>query len=155
MAKINSVGKIKVGKLYELPNKDVVRVVRINVALNNVVVYNYHSHSNNTESLDSAESSFSQLFKLADVARFVGKKPETIRKYESLGLISKVRKIMTNPDGRAQTRVYSQEDIDQLRAFFETRRPVGRPRTRENKKYSKQEVKQKLDHIKMKEKLNG
>lgn len=155
MSKNTDFGKIKVGKLYIKPDNCVVRVMGVNIALKNVIVYNYHSHTNEVVPIDIAADSFGQAYKLADAARVVGKKSATIRKYENTGLIPKARKITTNPEGRAQTRVYSQEDLDQLVIFFERRRPAGRPSLYRSNASNKEEVKNKLDQIKMKEKLNG
>lgn len=155
MSKVVDFGKVKVGRLYINSNDNVVRVVKVNTTLNNVIVYNYHSHTNQIVDLDSADKLLTQVFKLAEVARAVGKKPTTIRKYEANGLIPKARKIATNPEGKAQTRIYSLEDVEQLKLFFEKRRPVGRPSMDRSKEYSREEVKNKLDQIKMKEKLNG
>lgn len=149
MAKIVDLGKIKVGKLYVTPNDDIVRVVRINAVHNSAAIYNYHSHINQSVNLDVAAENFIQVFKLADAARAIGKRPATIRTYEAKGLVEKAKKIATNPDGKALTRIYSVEDIESLRLFFEKRRPVGRPRFDRSKKYSKEEVKNKLDQIKI------
>ncbi len=155
MSKNTDFGKVKVGRLYIKPDSCVVRVVRVNMALENVIVYNYHSHTNEVVPFDLAVESFGQAYKLADVARVVGKKSATIRKYENDGLIPKARKITTNPEGRAQTRVYSQEDLEQLVVFFEKRRPAGRPSLNRGNVYNREEVKNKLDQIKIKERLNG
>jgi hypothetical protein len=155
VANVSELGRIKVGKLYITSDDYIVRVVRINTMYNNVVFYNYHSHSNQSAEISLFEDSFMQAYKIADVARSLGRKASTIRKYESEGLLPKAKKISTNPEGKAQTRVYSQEDVDNLKSFFERRRPVGRPSYNRNNPLNKQEIKFKIDHIKMKEKLNG
>ena len=154
MSKVVDLGKIKVGKLYITQGNIVVRVVKVNLTLNNVIVYDYHSHTNSSFELDMAEKIFAPAFKLADAARAVGKKPSTIRKYENDGLIPKAKKVSSNPEGRAHMRVYSLEDIEQLRLFFERRRPVGRP-VSSSKEYKRKDVKLKLGNIKAKEKFNG
>lgn len=151
MHKVNNFGKLKINKLYFLPDGEVVRVVRINAANENVVAYNYHSHNNQSLSLDYCEKNLAQAYKLADAARYVNKKPSTLRKYENSGLIPKAKKISTNPDGRAQTRVYSLEDLDEIRRFFDNRRPAGRPRLRKREVLSKRDIKKKIDILSMKE----
>lgn len=151
MPKINNFGKLKINKLYFLPDGEVVRVVRINATNDNIIVYNYHSHTNQSLNLRDADRILIQAYKLADAAKYVGKKSATLRKYESVGLLPKAKKISTNPDGRAQTRVYSLEDLDELRRFFTSRRPVGRPRSKKIDHVNKNDIKQRIDILKAKE----
>ncbi len=139
---------IKVNKLYFMPSKNVVRVVRINNKTNNVIIRNYHSHTNESIDLVIANSLFKQAFRISEVSRVVGRKPVTIRKYEHLGLIPKAKKVVTKLGGERQIRVYSQEDVDDLVNFFNKRRPVGRPNL--PRIQNKTDVKQRLNNTKMK-----
>lgn len=51
-----------------------------------------------------------QLYFISMAARLLGMHPQTLRKYERLGLIQPTRRIGT-------TRLYSQEEVERLRAI--------------------------------------
>lgn len=124
---------VKVNNFYKLPSGDAVRVVRLDEENDIVIVHNYHSHSN--EYFQHAEfcKISEQLYRISEVAKSVGKKSATIRKYENDGLIPKVEKISLNPGGKPATRVYTRKDVEDIIVFFERRKSVGRPaRSRES-----------------------
>jgi hypothetical protein len=121
---VRQVAKIKRSKLYFLPSGGLVRVVKVKPEHNKVFVYNYDSSSNETVDYDIAPKIMTPAFRIGEVARMLGKKQGTLRKYEHLDLIPKARKCKI---GESEMRVYTAQDIDVLVEFFETRRGVGRP----------------------------
>ena len=118
---------IKVDNFYKLPSGDAVRVVRLDEGNNIVIVHNYHSHSNEHFELTEFCRISEQLYRISEVAKTVGRKSSTIRKYENDGLIPKVEKISLNPSGRPVTRVYTRKDVEDIVVFFERRKSVCRP----------------------------
>lgn len=147
--------KIKVGKLYRMPNRNAVRVIRVDWMKNLVIVRNYHSHSNEVIEYENAPSLLVPLLKIGDVARIVGRKPATIRKYENNGLLPQVEKIALNHDGKTWTRIYSPEDIEVVAEFFNRRKPVGRPADTNVAGINKSTVKRKLDSMYIRGNDNG
>ena len=119
--------KIKINKLYFLPSGDVVRVVRVNWMRNIVIFHNYHSHSNESVEYALAPAILAPAYRIGEVARRLGKKPSTLRKYEGLGLIPKARKISLTFGAKPSTRVYTSKEVDEIIDFFDRRKPVGRP----------------------------
>lgn len=151
----NSLAKIKVKRLYRLPSGNVVRVVRVDWRKNSVIVHNYHSHSNEYFEYSEISKIFEPLFSITEVAKILGKKSSTIRKYESIGLIPEARKISLNIEGKALTRVYTSKDIEDLSLFFQNRRPVGRPSSTNISGFNKDAVRKKIRAVLDKEKNNG
>jgi len=143
--------KIKVNKLYFLPSGDVVRVVRINWMRNSVIVHNYHSHSNEVVEYELAPAILSPAYRIGEVARMLGKQPATLRKYEQLGLIPKVRKISLNFGEKRFTRVYTSKDVEEIVEFFDRRKPVGRPSRTNTFGINKNEIKRILNSRYIKE----
>lgn len=145
MSRESSFAKIKTGKLYQLPSGNVVRVVRVNSMRNNVIVHNYHSHANEAIEYETAPALLTPVLKIGEVAKLLGRKSATIRKYEQIGLIPKARKISLNVEGKITTRVYSPKDIEELIDFFDRRKPVGRPGKTNIGGINRKEIKRRLD----------
>ena len=151
----SSYAKIKVGRLYRMPNGDAVRVVRADWSKNLVIIHNFHSHSNDIIEYTEASEVFVPLLKIGDVAKIIGRKSATIRKYESLGLLPAVEKISLSHDGKATTRVYSPQDIEEIVEFFHRRKPAGRPYKQKLPNINKIVVKSKIDSLYIRGKKNG
>lgn len=137
--------KIKIGRLYSMPSGDVVRVIRIDQMRGNVIVHNYHSHHNEIVEQSIAPIIFTPLMRIGEVAKLFGKKTTTIRKYEEIGLIPKVRKVCLNSGGKIASRVYTPKDIEDLVEFFDRRRPAGRPSSTNLSGIDKLNIKHMLD----------
>jgi hypothetical protein len=150
-----NLAKIKVGRLYRMPNKNAVRVIRVDWMKNLVIVRNYHSHSNEAIEYESAPSLLVPLLRIGEVAKIVGKKTSTIRKYENDGLLPQVEKISLNPDAKTSTRVYSPKDIEVVADFFDRRKPAGRPGNTNVAGINKSTVKQKIDSMYIRGNING
>lgn len=141
--------KIRVRRFYETSDGSAVRVIKVSLKKNLVIAVNYNSHSNESFRLDEAEKTFAPLFKIGEVAKMFGKKNPTIRKYESLGLLPKARKISLNGSGKSWTRVYSSSDIEILAEFFDSRKPAGRPASTNVAGIDREAIKDKLDALYM------
>lgn len=119
--------KIQLKKLYKLPSGNVVRVIRVDKIHSNVIVHNYHSHSNEIIDFNITPILLKRVYKIGEVAKMFGKKTSTIRKYETIGLIPAGEKISLHVGGKLQTRVYSERQVEELAEFFRRRRTAGRP----------------------------
>ena len=143
--------KVKTRKLYFLPSGDVVRVVKINWMRNSVIVHNYHSHSNQVIDYSSAPSLLAPAYRIGEVARMLGKKPATLRKYEQSGLTSEIRRISLGFGADKLTRVYTASNVEELIEFFDRRKPVGRPAATNLSGINKKEIRKILDSRYIKE----
>lgn len=112
------------GKLYLLPSGNLARVVAVDDSSNRVIIYNYHSRQNEVIDYSFATQILSPVFKISEVARMLGKKSDTLRRYERLGKISPARQYRLGK--RNSMRVYTESDIEQLAEFFDEQ-VVGRP----------------------------
>jgi hypothetical protein len=119
--------KIQLKKFYKLPSGNVVRVIRVDKIRENVIVHNYHSHSNEIVDFKITPILFKRVYKIGEVAKMFGKKTSTIRKYENMGLIPAGEKISLHGGGKLETRVYSERQVEELAEFFRRRRSAGRP----------------------------
>lgn len=151
----SSYAKIKVGRLYRIPNGNAVRVVRTDWSKNLVIFHNCHSHSNDAIEYTQAAETFVPLLKIGEVAKLIGRKSATLRKYENLGLLPSVEKISLSYEGKATTRVYSPQDIEEIVEFFDRRRPAGRPYKQKIPNINKIVVKSKIDSLYIRGKKNG
>lgn len=145
---------IKKDCLYFMPSGSVVRVVKVDYKGNILILHNYHSHSNEHIDFDTGASVMKRAYSITQVAGIVKKHTSTIRKYESIGLLSQPKKIFMKPSGNRPYRVYSRSEVDEIITFFEKRRSVGRPVAQKHDTMSKSDIKHKLDFL-QKEKLNG
>lgn len=127
--------KIQLKKLYKLPSGNVVRVIRVDKLRENIIVHNYHSHSNEVIDLKITPIILKRVYKIGEVAKMFGKKSSTIRKYESIGLIPVSEKISLHGGGKLETRVYSEKQVEELAEFFRRRRSAGRPWDYKKQKY--------------------
>ena len=149
MSDQSSLLKIRIGRFYETSDGSAVRVIKVNWMKNLVIAVNYNSHSNESFRLDEARKTFSPLFKIGEVAKMFGKKNSTIRKYESLELLPKAKKISLNGSGKNWTRVYSLSDIEILAEFFDSRNPAGRPASTNVAGINREAIRDKLDGLYM------
>jgi hypothetical protein len=91
-----------------------------------VVLYRYDTFQKEHIEYDTASLFLSPLFKIGEVAKFLQRSVDTIRKYERLGYISKARRYIISRHGNS-VRMYNENDLMDLADFFATRNPPGRP----------------------------
>lgn len=111
-------------KLYLMPSGNLARVMGVDESSNRVVIYNYHSRQNEIVEYSLAPHIFDPVFKISEVARMLGKKPDTLRRYERLGKITPAAQVKLGK--RNSMRIYTQDDIEDLAEFF-SEQVVGRP----------------------------
>lgn len=104
-----------------------IKILSINYYLNNIIVYNYTTKQNEVMEISLAERVLTPVFRLSEVAAALGKKPETIRRYERGGKLERARQITLGQ--RGSMRVYTREEVETLADFFDER-VVGRPSKR-------------------------
>lgn len=120
--------KIKEKKWYLWEaTQTLVKILRVDESQGRVVFHRYDSFTNDSISLEHAEMLFKPLFTIAEVARMLDKKQDTLRRYERKGLVPRVKQYATSREGNRKTRFYEWEDVRDLVQFFRGRRPVGRP----------------------------
>jgi len=135
--------KIVKSRFYLYQNDVLVRVVSCNTKENRVVLYRYDTYKKEHIEYDTAPLFLSPLFKIGEVAKFLQRSVETIRKYEQLGYIPKAKKFQISPRGNSM-RMYNERDLLDLADFFATRNPPGRPE-RTNSKIDRKHLIQNLE----------
>lgn len=117
---------LRSNKLYKLPSGTLVRILRINHDKSKVLVYDYNACRNDIFELETAPEFFTPIFRIGEVAKMLGKKPDTLRKYEREGLIRQAERYNLGK-GRKSVRLYTKTDIWDLVEFFMRRPGPGRP----------------------------
>lgn len=121
--------KVETQKFYLAPSETLVRTLRVDIKHNRVIFKQYHTFGNDVLDLDIAQRIWTPMFSIGSVASMVGKKPGTLRKYESQGLVPIARQFPLNAEGSKKVRLYSWHDILDLVEHVEKIRPPGRPST--------------------------
>lgn len=111
-------------RFYLLPSNALVKILAINNYNNNIIIYNFSSKQNEVMEASLAEKILIPVFKLSEVAAALGKKTDTIRRYERDGKIPKARQVQLGQ--RGSMRVYTRDEVEDLADFF-GERIVGRP----------------------------
>jgi DNA-binding transcriptional MerR regulator len=81
------------------------------------------------------------LFRIGEVAKFLQRSTETLRRYETSGLIPRARKYST---GKNSIRLYNEKELLELADFFALRSPPGRPE-KTNSKIDRTHLKKSLE----------
>jgi len=113
--------RIIVGKHY-LYRGRFAKILSKNENKNTIVLYLYDINKKEQIEFDTSKFFLIPLFKIGDVAKMVGRKQNTIRKYEKIGLISEPKRYMMES---VPVRFYTEEDIEELAIFFATRPSPG------------------------------
>lgn len=93
------------------------------------MLFRYDTFIKQAIEYDTAPHYVIPLFRIGEVARMLNRSAETIRRYETMGLIPKAKKLNISKDGykNSAVRLYKESDVYELSEFFAHRRPVGRP----------------------------
>jgi predicted metal-dependent hydrolase len=118
-----------------------IRVISVTPKENRVVIYQYSDQKKHHIEYDTAHLFVSPLFRIGEVAKFLQRSGDTIKKYEQKGLIPKARKYKT---GKNSIRLYEEADIMELADFFALRNAPGRPE-RTNSKIDRVHLRKNLD----------
>jgi hypothetical protein len=117
--------KLTKNRLFFNNKNELIRIVSTNKKLNAVHVFNYSSY---IMEYDTAAYYLTPAFRIGEVSKILGRKPDTIRKYEQKGLIPAASKVALNKDNTAQIRVYTLRDVYDLIELFSMRNASGRRR---------------------------
>lgn len=119
--------KLVRNKLFFNEKGDVIRLIGIVKKYNVVKIYNYSTFRDEIMSHDTAVYYLQPAYRIGEVAKILDKKADTIRKYETKGLIPKARQIPINASGTAVIRVYTARDVYDLVEILSLRNKAGRP----------------------------
>ena len=114
-------------KLFFNNKGDLIRVFSLAKRSNTVYIFNYTNFSKESIEYDTAVYYLTPAFRIGDLSKIIDRKPDTIRKYEKVGLLPKPRKVLLNEDGSASIRIYSLKDISDILDILSTRNQSGRP----------------------------
>lgn len=134
--------KLISGKYYILRGKDIVRILSTNQKENRVIIKICDSGTKEHMEYDTAHLYLKPIFKIGDAAKALQRSPDTLRKYERLGLIKKANKFLVSVDGN-MIRFYTEEDLLELAVFFANQKSPGRPE-RTNSKINRRHLMDKL-----------
>lgn len=120
--------KLTKNRLFFNDKNELIRIVSVVKKKNTINVYNYNHYKFDAIEYDTASFFLSPVFRIGEVSKILGRKPDTIRKYEQKGLIPVAKKISLNSDGTSQIRIYTLRDVYDLIELFSMRNTAGRPR---------------------------
>ena len=120
--------KLTKNRLFFNNKNELIRIVSTNKKLNAINIYNYNHHKNDVIEYDTACYYLTPAFRIGEVSKILGRKPDTIRKYEQKGLIPEATKISVNIENTAHIRVYTLRDVYDLIELFSMRNASGRRR---------------------------
>ena len=118
---------LKINRLYILPSGSAIKILKLNEQRNICVIHNYGSKQNEIIEYNMAPKLLTPVLKIGEAAALFGKKADTLRKYERLGLIDKPTRYNISSKNTDTIRLYGPRDLRGLVRFFERRNPVGRP----------------------------
>lgn len=116
--------KIKLRSIYMLQDGSIGKIVLINRKDNRVDIKIYKNGEIQTLEFDTCQFYLKPLFSISEVASMLNKMPDTLRKYERLGIIPKCPQYKL---GKRTVRLYSMSDIMTAAEALAQRKPVGRP----------------------------
>jgi hypothetical protein len=103
------------------------------------VLYRYDTFVKEHIEYDTAPLYLSPLFKIGEIAKFLQRSVDTIRKYERIGYIPRAKKFVISKNGNS-IRLYNENDLMDLADFFATRNPPGRPPEKSNSKIDRKHL---------------
>jgi len=117
--------KIKKGSMYLTHDNYIVKAVLVNSKYNRLDLQRYDGgRSVEVIELDTAHTYLKPLFTIKETAKMFNKAPDTLRKYERLGILPKCPQYAV---GAKRVRLYSINEIMKVAECLSQRKPVGRP----------------------------
>lgn len=117
--------KVVTNKFYCYANH-FVKVKKINKATNKIVLQNLIDDSIIDIPIKSSDLLLKRIYTVGEVAKIVGRQPNTLRKYEKKNLIASPKKFGEAYKGYKNWRYYEQSDVYDIVEFFNGR-VQGRP----------------------------
>ena len=122
--------KIIVNKIY-LYAGDLFKVKKVQKIKNNIILKNLQTGDFTEIPLNGSDLLLKRLYTIGELSKIVERRPDTIRKYEKNGLLSKPDSY-TGGESYSGWRFYTIEDVHHVMNFFSSRTP-GRPSIDNNK----------------------
>lgn len=101
------------------------KVLHASSSINEVLVFNLGKQTKEVYDMNGASLVFKPAFKIGDVSKLLGRKPDTIRKWERKGYIPVQKK--WNVGSEKFIRFYSAKDVEEIRDMVSSVH-IGRPR---------------------------
>lgn len=121
--------KIKKGSVYLTHDGCVAKVILLNPKNNRVDLQRYDdARQIEVIEFDTAHLYLKPLFTIKETAKMFNKAPDTLRKYERMGILPRCPQYSL---GAKRARLYSIDDIMKVAECLAQRKPVGRPPARE------------------------
>lgn len=117
--------KIVVNKFYKYAG-GFVKVKKISKTKNKILVINLKDSSEITMPYDGSDLLLIRVYTVGEVAKIVGRQPNTLRKYERKNLIASPKKFGDEYNGYKNWRYYEESDVYETVEFFNSR-VQGRP----------------------------
>lgn len=117
--------KIIINKFY-LYKTNLVKVKKIHKSTNVVIVRNLDTNEDTDIPIAGSEILLTRLYTIGELAKIIGKRSDTLRKYEKQGLLPKSGTSSNSNNYYNNWRFYTESDVYDVIAFFSGRTP-GRP----------------------------
>lgn len=114
-----------VNKFY-LYKQSLVKIKKIQKSSGVIVVKNVHSDDEEAIPSTGAEILLTRLYTIGELAKIIGKRSDTLRKYERQGLMPKPSCVFESDTRYKNWRFYNESDVYDVISFFSGRTP-GRP----------------------------
>jgi hypothetical protein len=123
--------KVIANKFYVYANH-FVKVKKINKTGGRIILLNLQDNSIIEIPTRSSDLLLKRIYTVGEVAKIVGRQPNTLRKYEKKNLIASPKKFGDAYKGYKNCRYYDEADVYDIVAFFSGRvqgRPVNKSRS--------------------------
>jgi len=134
--------KILVNKFYKYSDT-FVKIKKITKYNNTIVCINIKNNEHIHIPLTGSEILLKRIYTVGEVAKIVGREPNTLRKYEKNNLIVTSKKFDQSCKNYKNWRYYDEADIYSMVEFFNTRK-TGRPATGKTVVVKIKEINQKV-----------
>lgn len=102
------------------------KVKKVQKKRNNIVLLNMSTYEEIDIPFTGSEILLTRVYTIGELSKIIGRRPDTIRKYEKSGLIPKPMDINEIYPKHKNWRFYRQSDVYEMVEFFSSRTP-GRP----------------------------
>lgn len=120
--------RVITNKFYRYANH-LVKIKKISKTANRITLLNLHDNSVIEIPLKSSDLLLNRIYTVGEVAKIVGRQPNTLRKYEKKNLIASPKKFGDAYKGYKNWRYYDESDVYDIVEFFNGRvqgRPVNK-----------------------------
>jgi hypothetical protein len=115
-------------KFYKY-GKSFIKIKRINKTQNRIFAVDIRSDEDIILPIEGSELILFRIYSIGEVAKLVGRQPNTLRKYEKKNLIASPKKFGDEYPSYKNWRYYDESDVYEMIEFFNAR-VQGRPKKR-------------------------